>query len=176
MDLGVIGTGSMGRNHVRIYSELKEVDRVFVYDVDARSSEKAAEAFGAEACGFLASLFESVDAVSICVPTRYHFDTAKEAIERGVHALIEKPITSTSKEGEELLKIIPDDWWWAWATSRGSTHHKRDQEFDQPSEIFGDQEAQPRLLADNRCGGGDRPDDPRHRHRMERVLLRPRRH
>jgi predicted dehydrogenase len=53
-------------------------------------------------------MFESVDAVSICVPTKYHFDVAKEAIENGVHLLIEKPITSTAKEGEELSKIIPD--------------------------------------------------------------------
>jgi predicted dehydrogenase len=108
MNLGVIGTGNMGRNHVRIYSELKEVDRVFVYDVDTRSAERAAQNFGAEACGSLRSLFESVDAVSICVPTKYHFDTAKEAIKSSVHTLIEKPITSTSEEGEELLKVIPE--------------------------------------------------------------------
>ena len=105
----MIGTGNMGRNHVRIYSELKDVDRVFVYDVDHKSAEKASQAFGAETCDSMESLFESVDAVSICVPTKYHFDAAKEAIENNVHCLIEKPITSTSKEGEDLLKIIPDN-------------------------------------------------------------------
>ena len=109
MDIGVIGTGNMGRNHVRIYSELKEVDNVLIYDVDQKSAEKMSTALGAETCDSMESLFESVDAVSICVPTKYHFDVAKEAIESGVNCLIEKPITSTFKEGEELLKIIPDD-------------------------------------------------------------------
>jgi len=109
MDIGVIGTGNMGRNHVRIYSELKEVDNVLIYDVDQKSAEKMSTALGAETCDSMESLFDSIDAVSICVPTKYHFDVAKEAIESGVNCLIEKPITSTFKEGEELLKIIPDD-------------------------------------------------------------------
>ena len=90
------------------YSELNDVDKVFVYDVDRKSAEKISHTFSVDVCDSLKSMFESVDAVSICVPTKYHFDVAKEAIENGVHLLIEKPITSTAKEGEELSKIIPD--------------------------------------------------------------------
>jgi len=159
MDLGVIGTGNMGRNHVRIYSELKDVDRVFVYDVDHKSAEKASQAFGAETCDSMESLFESVDAVSICVPTKYHFDAAKEAIENNVHCLIEKPITSTSKEGEDLLKIIPDN------LVVGVGHIERfnpiikRSKSDRKSKIRGDKEAQSRLFEDNRCRSGNRPND-----------------
>lgn len=109
MDIGVIGTGNMGRNHVRIYSEMRDTEEVYVYDPDEAAAKRMSEAFGAVACDSIESLLGKVDAVSICVPTRYHFEVAKEAIEREVSCLIEKPIASSSEEGEKLLKIIPDD-------------------------------------------------------------------
>ena len=98
----------MGRNHVRIYSELREVERVYVYDSDKSAAEEIGGTFGAIACNSTGSLLEAVDAVSICVPTKYHFEVAKEAIENDVHCLIEKPIASSSEEGERLLGLIKD--------------------------------------------------------------------
>jgi len=109
MNIGVIGTGNMGRNHVRIYSEMRDAERVYVYDPDERAANKMSESFGAVACNSIGSLLKKVDAVSICVPTKYHFDVAKEAMENGVNCLIEKPIASDSEEGVRLLRIIPDD-------------------------------------------------------------------
>lgn len=109
MRIGVIGTGNMGRNHVRIYSELRDAERVYVYDSDERTANKMSETLGAFPCSSIGSLLKKVDAVSICVPTKYHFKVAKEAIEAGVSYLVEKPIASNSKEGEKLLRIIPDD-------------------------------------------------------------------
>jgi len=109
MDIGVIGTGNMGRNHVRIYSEMRDAEAVYVYDPDERAAKKMSDAFGAVACNSIESLLKKVDAVSICVPTKYHFDVAKSVIESEVSCLIEKPIASDSKEGERLLKIIPDN-------------------------------------------------------------------
>lgn len=109
MDVGVIGTGAMGKNHVRIYSEMREVDNVYIYDVDQKAADDLAGRLGAKVCSSMDSLFKKADAVSICVPTRYHFDVAKAAIDQGVHCLIEKPIASTSAEGEELLKSLNDD-------------------------------------------------------------------
>ncbi|MCD6239850.1 MAG: Gfo/Idh/MocA family oxidoreductase [Thermotogae bacterium] len=105
MNLGVIGVGTMGRNHVRIYSELRDVDGVYVYDIDKAALKKVSERFGAITCDSMDLLLKKVDAVSICVPTKYHFEIAKMAIENDVSCLIEKPVTSTLKEGEELLKI-----------------------------------------------------------------------
>lgn len=108
MDVGVIGTGNMGRNHARIYSEMKDVDSVYIYDLDLKSAEKISGDFGVKCSDSIQSLLRSVDAVSICVPTKHHLMVAEEAIERGVHCLIEKPIASTSIEGERLLKLVPD--------------------------------------------------------------------
>ncbi|MDD2756380.1 MAG: Gfo/Idh/MocA family oxidoreductase [Methanothrix sp.] len=104
MDVGVIGVGAMGRNHVRVYSEMKGVGTVYVYDPVSKSAERSREF--ATICKSLDEMLNQVDAVSICVPTRYHFDTAKKVIEAGINCLIEKPITLTVEEGLKLAKII----------------------------------------------------------------------
>ena len=106
MDVGVIGAGTMGKNHVRIYSELKDVSSVYVYDVDGGAVEAVCTQYSVTAADSIDSLLENVDAVNICAPTRHHFEIAKEAIEKGVDCLIEKPISLTSDEGERLLEII----------------------------------------------------------------------
>ena len=104
MDVGVIGVGAMGRNHVRVYSELKGVRNVYVYDPIPQSADRVKDI--ATVCGSMDELLGKVDCVSICVPTKYHFETAKKVIEAGVHCLIEKPITLTVEEGRALLEII----------------------------------------------------------------------
>jgi len=106
MDVGVLGVGAMGRNHVRVYSELKGVDTVYVYDPIPENAARAQEY--ASVCRSMEELLERVQAVSICVPTRYHFETAKKVIQAGINCLIEKPITLTVEEGIRLLKIIED--------------------------------------------------------------------
>ena len=104
MDVGVIGVGSMGRNHVRVYSELKGIGEVLVYDPVKESANRAKEY--ATICSSLDELLRKAEAVSICVPTRYHFDVAMKVINKGVSCLIEKPITLNIEEGEELQRII----------------------------------------------------------------------
>ena len=108
MDVGVIGTGVMGRNHVRVYSELKSADSVWVYDLDTKVARSVAEQNNVNAAGSMEELLSSVDAVSVCVPTPYHFKTAKQVLAAGVHMLVEKPICLTSAEGAELVASIPD--------------------------------------------------------------------
>ena len=109
MDAGVIGVGSMGRNHARIYSELKAVHSLFLYDTNRKAAEEMARLHGATACGSIEDLLKRTDAVSLCVPTQYHFQIARQVIAAGVHALIEKPICSTAAEGRALIAGIPDD-------------------------------------------------------------------
>jgi len=103
MKVGVIGTGNMGRNHVRVYSELRGVEEVYVYDAD---KEKTKLGYDVIVCDTMDKLLDNVDAVSICVPTKHHFEVAKKAIEKEVHCLIEKPITLTVNEGKKLLKLL----------------------------------------------------------------------
>ncbi|MHC1626813.1 MAG: Gfo/Idh/MocA family oxidoreductase [Methanoculleaceae archaeon] len=109
MDVGVIGVGVMGQNHVRVYSELKQVDSVSVYDINTNLAESVAEAHGASVCPSLGSLLREVDAVSLCIPTPLHAEIAAGVMGAGVHLLIEKPMAATAREARSLLGAIPDD-------------------------------------------------------------------
>jgi predicted dehydrogenase len=108
MDVGVIGVGVMGRNHARVYSELKEIGTTYVFDLDTQSAKEVAAQTGAEVCTSIAKLLRKVDLVSLAVPTRFHFETAQQVIASGIHTLIEKPICATVAEAEQLLQEIPD--------------------------------------------------------------------
>ncbi|MFY9194255.1 MAG: Gfo/Idh/MocA family oxidoreductase [Methanoculleus sp.] len=105
MDVGVIGAGTVGRNHARIYSGLKGVGTTYVYDID----DEVAAATGAVVCRSREDLLKCVDCVSIAVPTPHRAKIAREAIAAGVHTLIEKPPCLSSIECERLAKLIPDD-------------------------------------------------------------------
>jgi predicted dehydrogenase len=109
MEVGVIGTGMMGKNHVRIYSELKSVTGLYVYDVNQQEAMRVGLQNGAIPCATIGDLLKKVDAMSICVPTQYHLETAREALETGVHILMEKPICSSVKEAEQVLALIGKD-------------------------------------------------------------------
>jgi predicted dehydrogenase len=104
MDVGVIGVGSMGRNHVRVYSELKGVGEVLVYDPLAENAARVSEL--ATVCESQEELLRRAEAVSICVPTRYHFRVAKQVISSEIHCLIEKPVTLKPEEGAALLQLL----------------------------------------------------------------------
>jgi len=109
MDVGVIGVGVMGRNHARVYSELKQVDSLWITDLNMNAATEVAKANDGQVASTVDALLENVDAVSICVPTPFHHDVAKKVFADGVHALIEKPICQTSAQAEALVKIIPKD-------------------------------------------------------------------
>lgn len=105
MKVGVIGTGTMGRNHARVYSELKGVEDVYIFDANG-NNVAAMRKMGFVTCDSMDELLDCVDAVSICVPTKYHLDVAKAVIDQNIHCLIEKPLTMSVEEGEELLDLL----------------------------------------------------------------------
>ncbi|MDN7025426.1 Gfo/Idh/MocA family oxidoreductase [Methanoculleus sp. FWC-SCC1] len=109
MDVGVIGVGVMGRNHVRVYSELKRVGSLYLYDLNQKAADDLARKHDATACADLDEMLRRVDAVSVCVPTRYHYATAQQVIAREVPLLLEKPICSTAAQSRALLAEIPED-------------------------------------------------------------------
>ena len=100
----VIGTGAMGRHHVRLYHDLSESELVAVADCNGEAAEAIARRHGVpfytDYCAMLDA--EEVDAVSICVPTTLHPEVASNAVHRGVHVLIEKPLAATLREGQAL--------------------------------------------------------------------------
>ncbi|MDL0141618.1 Gfo/Idh/MocA family protein [Halobacterium salinarum] len=108
LNTGVIGTGSMGRHHARVYNELPESNLMGIYDVDDEQAAQVAEENGTEPLG-LEELLARVDAVSIAVPTIHHYEIAKQCIEQGVHVLVEKPFVDEQKQGEELIDLAEEN-------------------------------------------------------------------
>lgn len=104
---GVIGVGSMGQHHARVYGELASIDLVGVCDVDA---DRAASVADRNATRVLSrdDLIDAADLVSIAVPTEYHYEVARECIERGVHVLVEKPFVAEREQGERLQSLAAD--------------------------------------------------------------------
>ena len=103
--VAVIGVGSMGRNHARVYADLPDVTLVAVADPSPASAAQAARQFGGTAyTDYLAMLdAEQPDAVTIAVPTSEHLAVALQVIERGIHVLIEKPIAHTVEEARRII-------------------------------------------------------------------------
>ena len=101
---GVIGVGSMGQHHARVYNELPGVSLVGVTDVDMDRAAEIAARQNTEALQRDA-LLEGVDLVSIAVPTEYHYGTARTCIERGVDVLVEKPFVADPDQGEALIEL-----------------------------------------------------------------------
>lgn len=103
--VGVIGVGSMGKNHVRSYAALKHVcELVGIYDIDQDKSKEMAKSYGVKSFSSINELLKEVDAVNIATPTTTHYDIALKAINAGKHLLIEKPITNKIDEANEILK------------------------------------------------------------------------
>jgi UDP-N-acetylglucosamine 3-dehydrogenase len=102
MKVGVVGVGSMGQNHARIYSEM--ADLVGVFDLDSKAGEGIARRFGTSYFSDLGDLLKEVDAISIATPTSVHHKVATQAIEAGVGMLVEKPFTGDPDRGEELCR------------------------------------------------------------------------
>lgn len=108
MDVGVIGVGAMGKNHVRVYSELKSVDSLCVCDVNVQAAQAIGKQHGATVYPSVEELLQHVDAVSICVPTQFHAGVARQVFAAQKHVFIEKPICATAAEARTLMKSAPD--------------------------------------------------------------------
>ncbi|MFL6798040.1 MAG: Gfo/Idh/MocA family oxidoreductase [Xanthobacteraceae bacterium] len=102
--VGVAGVGVMGSNHARVLAELPAVKLVGVADPDLNQRDFVSRALGCPAfSGLEALLDEGVEAVTIAAPTHMHRELALACIERGVHVLVEKPITPSVEEGRTII-------------------------------------------------------------------------
>jgi predicted dehydrogenase len=106
--VAVLGTGSLGQHHARIYSELHaagQVDFTGIYDAHAETARKIAEKHQLRVFNSIAEAAAASDALNIATPTTTHFDIAKQLLESGKHVLVEKPMTDSSEQAAELCEL-----------------------------------------------------------------------
>jgi len=103
--VGVIGTGHLGQHHARILSKIPRCELVGIADIDPKIARKVAKSCNTQAFHHHKHLLEEVDAISIAVPTISHFEVAKAFLEHGVHTFLEKPITRTVEEADEIIAL-----------------------------------------------------------------------
>ena len=101
----VIGAGYLGKFHAEKYASLPDCDLVAVVDTNAQVAQSVAARHGAQALSDYAPLLGQVDAVSIVVPTRLHHAVSRDFLNAGSHVLVEKPMTVTVAEADELIAI-----------------------------------------------------------------------
>jgi predicted dehydrogenase len=104
----VIGTGYLGRFHAQKYAAMDDVDLVAVVDVDLERAEAVATEVGCEATTDLAAVIPAIQAASVVVPNIHHFDVAHPLLSAGIHTLLEKPLTNTVAEADELIALAAD--------------------------------------------------------------------
>ena len=100
---GVVGVGALGRHHARVWAGMEGVRLVGVYDTDPARAAEVAEPHGCRAYPDFASLLADTDAVSVAVPTVFHHAVARQALEAGRDVLVEKPMTATLAEADDLV-------------------------------------------------------------------------
>jgi predicted dehydrogenase len=103
--VGVVGVGHLGKHHARVYSQIPEAQLSGVYDANSERAQKVAEEFHTRYFENLSDLLERIDAVSLVVPTTFHYSLACYILASGKNLLVEKPITETVKQAEELVSI-----------------------------------------------------------------------
>ena len=106
--IGVVGLGHLGHHHTKHFSRLGCSKLVGVYDVNKQKRTETALRFKTKPFESLEKLLEKVDAVSIVTPTRNHSETAKICIEKEKHVFIEKPISETVEEANELIALAEE--------------------------------------------------------------------
>lgn len=105
---GVLGAGHLGKIHLRLLNQSEKYKLVGFYDADEENAKKVVAEFGYTYFNTIEKLIDAVDVVDIVTPTLSHYDCAKQAIAKGKHIFIEKPITNTVEEAETLRALVAE--------------------------------------------------------------------
>lgn len=108
LKVGVLGAGHLGKIHLKLLKQSEKYDLIGFYDPNVQNAEKISEEFGYRKFTTLEELIDAVDVVDVVTPTLSHFQVAKKTITSGKHLFIEKPITNTFEEAQELITLAKE--------------------------------------------------------------------
>ena len=106
--VGIVGVGQFGQNHARILNESTKCDFVGLYDIDKKRAEEIASRLKTKSFDSFESLLAEIDVLFNVVTTISHFELTEKALKKGIHVFIEKPITETLEQAEELIKLADE--------------------------------------------------------------------
>ncbi|MFA7448999.1 MAG: Gfo/Idh/MocA family oxidoreductase [Weeksellaceae bacterium] len=105
LKIGVLGAGHLGRIHINLAKQSDKLDLIGFFDPNQENSNKLEKELGVKSFVTIDELIDAVDIVDIVTPTLSHFECAKKAILKSKHIFIEKPITNSVEEAEEILRL-----------------------------------------------------------------------
>jgi len=101
---GLVGAGHLGKIHLRLLNQSEKYEFIGFHDKDVENGKKIEAEFGYKYFENFDELLDQIDMLDIVTPTLYHYDYALKAIEKGLHFFIEKPVTHTLEQAEEILE------------------------------------------------------------------------
>ncbi len=105
---GILGAGHLGKIHLKLISQSPQYNLIGFYDPDKESAQLVSKEFGYHLFNSVDELIDAVDVVDIVTPTLNHYDCALSAIKKGKHIFIEKPITKTVAEADQLNELVSE--------------------------------------------------------------------
>ena len=108
LKVGVLGAGHLGKIHLKLLQQSSQYELVGFYDENLENGKKIAAEFGYKQFNTIATLIHAVDVIDIVTPTLSHYKCAKVAIKSGKHVFIEKPISNTVAEAEEIIALAKE--------------------------------------------------------------------
>ncbi len=105
LKVGVIGTGHLGKLHIKMFKQIDSCELAGIYDIDFQAAKDAGDEFNIKAYESLDGLLDEVNAVSIVATTSAHHELAIKCLNKNIHVFVEKPITATINEAEEIVEL-----------------------------------------------------------------------
>ncbi|WP_116788101.1 Gfo/Idh/MocA family protein [Flavobacterium psychrotrophum] len=105
LKVGVLGAGHLGKIHLRLLNQSDKYELVGFYDPNSDNADKVSKEFGYTKFDTIVALIAAVDVVDVVTPTLSHYDCAKQVIEAGKHIFIEKPISNTIEEADDIITL-----------------------------------------------------------------------
>jgi len=108
LKVGIFGTGHLGKFHLNNWKELPGVTVVGFFEPDDSTAADVAATYGLKRFTSQQELIDACDAIDVVAPTNFHFAICEEAIKKGKHVFVEKPMASTMTEAAQLVKLVQE--------------------------------------------------------------------
>ena len=108
LKVGVFGVGHLGKFHVNNWKEIKGIELVGFYDPNDDAAKEVTEKYQIPRFSDIGSLLDACDIADIIAPTNFHFELCEQAIRKGKHVFVEKPLANTMHEAKELVKLVKE--------------------------------------------------------------------